>query len=370
MAKTNSKKKKNQIKRRLLLLILLLLLTVGLVGLQTWSWFTSNRTVSVDTLQVNVRSANGLQISADGENWDNSVNLEKIYLADLEHTDINNQLPANMENVSSPGTFYDSYAYMFYGTVESSSKQDVDTGNITTNYLLSTQDVSDIKSCNDMYTGDNADSSVIPSCTSDSSKGYYVAFDLYFKITSPAEIVIDGKSSVKAVGTDKGTKNTARVGILNLGNTSYNSLDPVASGEAARKLATATDFFIWEPNATSHTLSGTAEGSKYNVAINSTNPVQYCGINQNINNGNASEDERNIYNVKCGSKFVSNPVETFASKDKDTSNIRLGSDDSGWTIQSGITKTRVYWWVEGQDIDTENNASGSDMKLTLVFSMA
>ena len=34
-----------------------------------------------------------------------------------------------------------------------------------------------------------------------------------------------------------------------------------------------------------------------------------------------------------------------------------------------ITKMKVYFWVEGQDVDCENNASGGDITLKLQFSL-
>jgi hypothetical protein len=39
------------------------------------------------------------------------------------------------------------------------------------------------------------------------------------------------------------------------------------------------------------------------------------------------------------------------------------------TLKSGVTKVRVYFWVEGQDVDAENDATGSDMNLNLEFSI-
>ena len=36
-------------------------------------------------------------------------------------------------------------------------------------------------------------------------------------------------------------------------------------------------------------------------------------------------------------------------------------------IESGITKIRVYSWIEGQDVDCENNAAVGGMKLNLQF---
>ena len=39
------------------------------------------------------------------------------------------------------------------------------------------------------------------------------------------------------------------------------------------------------------------------------------------------------------------------------------------TLNPGITKVRVYMWVEGQDVDCENNASGGSVSYNIQFSM-
>jgi len=67
MAKRGSKKEER--KRRLLFLILLFVLTIAIGGTATYAWFTSNRTVTVDPMDVEVTAVNGLQISADARNW-------------------------------------------------------------------------------------------------------------------------------------------------------------------------------------------------------------------------------------------------------------------------------------------------------------
>jgi hypothetical protein len=38
-------------------------------------------------------------------------------------------------------------------------------------------------------------------------------------------------------------------------------------------------------------------------------------------------------------------------------------------LAAGITKYRIYLWVEGQDVDCENNASGTDIQYDLSFSL-
>ena len=55
--------------RKLFLLLLILVMTGIMLTTTTYAWFTSNKTVSVSDVQVNVASKNGIQISADGTNW-------------------------------------------------------------------------------------------------------------------------------------------------------------------------------------------------------------------------------------------------------------------------------------------------------------
>ena len=45
----------------------------------------------------------------------------------------------------------------------------------------------------------------------------------------------------------------------------------------------------------------------------------------------------------------------------DTANI--------FSLAQGVTKVRVYMWVEGQDIDCEDTVSGSDITFKLEFKL-
>jgi hypothetical protein len=40
-----------------------------------------------------------------------------------------------------------------------------------------------------------------------------------------------------------------------------------------------------------------------------------------------------------------------------------------FSLDAGITKFRVYIWVEGQDVDCENDASGSKVSYNIQLSM-
>ena len=40
-----------------------------------------------------------------------------------------------------------------------------------------------------------------------------------------------------------------------------------------------------------------------------------------------------------------------------------------FALSAGVTKVRVYMWIEGQDVDCENNASGTDISYNLQFTI-
>ena len=92
-----SKKKKQQKKkqRRLLLLLLLLVCSGVLFGTTTYAWFTANKTVTVDPIDVNVEAKSGLQISADGETWKSVISNADLKGASATYTAAVNQIPSS-----------------------------------------------------------------------------------------------------------------------------------------------------------------------------------------------------------------------------------------------------------------------------------
>jgi carboxyl-terminal processing protease len=63
MKKTNKRRQSSKS------LIVLIVLTAILMISSSYAWFTSNQTVTIGTIDVNVRASNGLQISVDAETW-------------------------------------------------------------------------------------------------------------------------------------------------------------------------------------------------------------------------------------------------------------------------------------------------------------
>ena len=119
------------------------------------------------------------------------------------------------------------------------------------------------------------------------------------------------------------------------------------------------DVYIWEPNYDTHTEYGISNArGVYGIDItNNSNPVPYDGIkapitsDKNILLGNANKVTAADYfdNVTIGYKTT-------------TTNAKYLQI---FSLSKGISKVRIYMWIEGQDIDCENNASNGKIKLDL-----
>ena len=65
---------------------------------------------------------------------------------------------------------------------------------------------------------------------------------------------------------------------------------------------------------------------------------------------------------------VSKFSKLFRTVDIDIATVsNNNSNISAFELQEGISKVRVYLWVEGQDVDCENNASIGDIVFDLQF---
>ena len=72
MKKTNKKRQSSKS------LIVLIVLTAILMISSSYAWFTSNQTVTVDPIQVQVNATNGLQISHNAFDWSAKVTAAQL----------------------------------------------------------------------------------------------------------------------------------------------------------------------------------------------------------------------------------------------------------------------------------------------------
>lgn len=325
----NSKKESQRKKRRLFLAIIMILFVGVVLTTSTYAWFTANRTVTVDAIDVTVTTSEGLQISTDATNWKSVVTNADITGAGW--SGVNNQLPqgANLLSpVSTDGTV-DSNGYMefFKGTIES----DATTGNNLLTAVKSTE--------------------------TNGTAGDFVAFDLFFQSTQEQDIYLTSNSSVVAKGTSTGIENAARVALIKEGSVAYGS-----AASAAYAIKGSQNKFIWEPNYDVHTTAAIANAlNNYGATIPATggSKVAYKGVTAAIPTGVALNSTDSAYFADV------NPATTgsLASGIPTTGYLSL------FKVAAGITKVRIYMWIEGQDYDCEDRASGGSLTYSLQFSI-
>ena len=335
-------KKRRSKKRRLLLLLIALFFTTVMFTTTTYAWFTANQTVRVSSLTVNVEAKNGIQISVDGTNWKSIIQTGDITGAATSYSASVNQLPETMEPVSTIGEIDTTGKMkMYYGTI---------TSNAGGSYILTAQKDTEISG----------------------TSGKFIAFDLFFKVTSQTQVYISKASGVKvAESDDTGIKNASRVGFVVLGNAdageTVQNIQALGLNLTAEQAA-AIPKYIWEPNYDVHTAAAVAHArDTYGVTTTQTGGTQlaYSGVKDEItatNNVLVQVNNPTDYTTNFGSLFGTVNV-THATKAGAGFDANLGL----FTLQAGITKVRIYMWVEGQDVDCENDASGGSIAYDLVI---
>ena len=329
--------KTNRIRRRrLLLLIIALLFTMVLFTTSTYAWFTANQTVTVSRLTVNVAAQNGIQISTDGTNWKSIIQTSDITGAHGTYDDSVNQLPSTMEPVSTIGNVdEDGLMEMYYGTVGSDSNG---------RYILSAS----------------------KSTEQEGTTGKFIAFDLFFKVDADTNIFLDTNSGVRTTDTtDKGIKNASRIAFVVKGNTaagsSISTIQGLNDGEDS-------DVYIWEPNYDTHTAAAVQHAyDTYGVEDldeEGADRLPYSGVKDVIDSDDnvlVRQSSPTAYTTTY-SNFFDTVTPTYATITGFSEQVQI------FPLDAGITKVRIYMWIEGQDVDCENNASGGTIAYDLQIS--
>lgn len=318
--------------RRVFLMLLMMLPTLMFLTTATYAWFTANKLVTISSIQVNVEAQGGIQISADGTNWKSIVNVEELKnVSSTTYAAAINQIPDTLEPVSSGATIDASGKMeMFYGSVST---------NVGGDYILSS-----VKSTE---TADNAD-----------GLGKFVAFDLFFRADANTDLYLTTNSNVETPDAiDKGIKNSTRVAFVILGNTPMGSSIPTIQGLNA---GVSAPKYIWEPNYNEHTAPAISHAfDTYGITVDS-NPVPYSGIQAIIDVAD---------NIKVGDAVAAKNPTIAKAMNPDYKTVKdFASNVQVFSLVEGITKIRLYMWIEGQDIDCENGASGGNATFNVQLS--
>ena len=225
---------KNLTKKALVPAIAMAVASVIALSGVTYAWFTTGNTATVGTLDVNVQTANGIQVSLDASSWRSTISGDDIKDAITNANAYSNrviQFPeGEIAPVSSAGNVVNGKLEMFYGEYNKDGT------------LRSEAEVEQNRT-----TGGN-----------------FIAFDLFFKSSMSQDMTLvygDTQSYVKCIdintgdALDVGTDKAVRVAFVPMGS--------AATPAAARGLTLASGKAqIWEPNASIRANGVEADGGK------------------------------------------------------------------------------------------------------------
>ncbi len=321
---------KRERKTNLKSLLLVLLITLIMLVASSYAWFTANQTVTINQLNVNVQTTTGLQISVDAANWKSVITTTDLVDATVAaayptHT---NQIPTTMEPVSSAGLVTSGRLDIYYGVVDANE----------------TSGEFEITATKEVDTRGTA--------------GRYIAFDIFLQVNTDTIVGLTTSSSVVAVAASKGLENAARVAFLTQG---HEEIGSAPSAAQALNAGTTSDLFLWEPNSDVHTSAGVQNAaSVYGITglgLANEDPLEYVGIRAPFTTGIP------ITATAAATSYFATVTPTLSTPKTMT------VDEEFATLEEGITKIRVYMWVEGEDVDCENNASGTDIGYNIQFTI-
>ena len=336
MEKRNSKKRKKS--KKIFIAILMILFTGVILTASTYAWFTANKTVTVSEIDVNVTTSEGLQISTDASTWKTVISNDDI--TGVTYPGNTNQLPKETATIKPTSTIGEidgttGFMKMFVGTVESN-----DAGN----YILTATKSLETKS---------------------TTTGDFVVFDLFFQTNAAATVYLTSSSSVAASKTATGIQNAARVAFVVQGHAAAGT-----DADTIRALKNdgtgSVKAIIWEPNNDVHTAAAVKHAFdvyKINTQQEGAPKLAYKGVKANINKA---------ANIPLNPDDASGAADYFADVTPNISTTAAGilrtKYERVFDLEAGVTKVRIYMWVEGQDVDCEDNASGGAVAYNLQFS--
>lgn len=318
-------------KRRLAIAFLVMIFVGVIFTASAYAWFTADKVVTIDMVDIHASTATGLTISKDAIDWKASLTNEDLFDAIETYPGATNQIPQDtgkIEPVSTAGNVTNGRLDMFYG------------------YLTA------------VVSGDlNLVAKRTPEEENTITSGKFVAFDAFLKTNMPTTIYLgsDSKVIVKEGTRATGTENAIRVAFVKEGNVSS-----ATDVSGAQKLMEGTEAIIWEPNNNAHNKYAIENARTVYGADIGTNTVigSYYGIHSPI-------PESAGVSARSGSgSYFSLVTPNFASGTEGfTVNQSLGA------FKAGITKVRIYLWLEGQDYDCEDNSSGGSISFNLAFTL-
>lgn len=317
-----------------------------LLTVATYAWFSASLNVKIKFFDVKVSTDTGLFISLDGVNFSDTIEISKdTIIEDLtrlypNHT---NQWASNgLWSVSSngiPNSNSDKFA-VFNGDMGKYMDKERRGQRFVVTTLI------DESKANDW--------------------SQYIAFDVFLKnvsgspykdnlyLTNNTFIEFDEEADEETIEKMTDIMNSIRIGIIKIGETdSKSDINTIQNLKCNNECIS----LIYEPNSLKHNQESIDAAKKIGINLEDNIYVPTYGVIK----------EGTYLNHKSG--FLNSGVEL------DTEHFALQNtffEDDFQTplfqIPNGITKVRVYVWIEGQDIDAlEVHSEGAPVDLNIEF---
>ena len=325
MIKTNkdNKKKRNDVK---FYFILFLILITGIILVySSYAWFSSSLNVQIYGFNVHVDHDSDLAISLDGQDWKQTINISKDSLINnLTSTYPNhtNRWSEYMSTVSTIGLLNNDYKFGVFSNDRPFNRNGYMSGNDYIYTRLVDESEPNLKST-------------------------YFAFDIFIRnnTNSPYSdnlfITNEKNLFVPETEDDEYILNALRFGMVYVGTASKNAtLNEIQNMNC---VSTNCKQFIYEPSTT-HTDGAIQMLKKRGIEMKNDSVIPTYAVYK-------EGDKINLWSGVYGSK-VDFDNNYFAYQ-----NTITNLDNPIFELPSGISKYRIYIWVEGEDVDVIKTSS-------------
>lgn len=313
--------KKTIKKRAFVSAIAMLIVSAIVLTSSTFAWFSMSKQATVDSMDLTVSSPEGIQISANASAWTANLTIDEIFNTDDTTTSRydayegnTNLYPTDLVPVSSAFEYANSA-----------------TG-VANFYKATLNDAGYANVSAISQTAGNADNAGL------------ISFDLFFKVAQQTTVYF-GTSEFKD-NSSSDVLTALRVGFTPLGNLAIGST--AAEAQALNTFTRGTGNIVYEVDSMNRSADATSLGQT--TGRLDTKYLAGTGASGQTTNGILD----NSFTHATAAKLV---------RDTDAASVK------SFTLNAGVTKMRVFLWVEGNDVDCQNSIAGAAFTAALKFTI-
>lgn len=313
--------KKTIKKRAFVSAIAMLIVSAIVLTSSTFAWFSMSKQATVESMDLTVSSPEGIQISANASAWTANLTIDEIFNTDDTTTSRydayegnTNLYPTDLVPVSSAFEYANSA-----------------TG-VANFYKATLNDAGYANVSAISQTAGNADNAGL------------ISFDLFFKVAQQTTVYF-GTSEFKD-NSSSDVLTALRVGFTPLGNLAIGST--AAEAQALNTFTRGTGNIVYEVDSMNRSADATSLGQT--TGRLDTKYLAGTGASGQTTNGILD----NSFTHATAAKLV---------RDTDAASVK------SFTLNAGVTKMRVFLWVEGNDVDCQNSIAGAAFTAALKFTI-